>query len=76
MSWIGPGAWTSWKDMAGVQGPSASSTDTGQGFIWWRGRAGGYYRVSFSGERSMTQGYPLLPTIFNVLVDAVVRHWD
>ena len=24
----------------------------------------------------MTQGYPLLPTIFNVVVDAVVRYWD
>ena len=23
----------------------------------------------------MTQGDPLSPTIFNVLVDAVVRHW-
>ena len=23
----------------------------------------------------MTQGNPLSPTIFNVVVDAVVRHW-
>ena len=23
----------------------------------------------------MTQGYPLSPTIFNVVVDAMVRHW-
>ena len=24
----------------------------------------------------MTQGYPLSPTIFNVVVDTVVRHWE
>ena len=24
----------------------------------------------------MNQGDPLLPTIFNVMVDAVVRHWE
>ena len=23
----------------------------------------------------MTQGYPISPTIFNVVADAVVRHW-
>ena len=29
----------------------------------------------FKGERGVTQGDPLSPTIFNVVVDAVVRHW-
>ena len=29
----------------------------------------------FKGERGVTQGNPLSPTIFNVVVDAVVRHW-
>ena len=24
----------------------------------------------------MTQGYPLLPTIFNVVVDSLVLHWE
>ena len=38
-------------------------------------RAGGYYRKYFRGERGVTQGDPLSPTIFNVVVDAVVRHW-
>ena len=38
-------------------------------------RAGGYFGTGFKGERGMTEGDPLSPTIFNVLVDAVVRHW-
>ena len=38
-------------------------------------RAGGYYGKGFKGRRAMTQGDPLSPTIFNVVVDAVVRHW-
>ena len=38
-------------------------------------RAGGYDRTSFGGERGVTQGDPLYPTIFNLVVDAVVRHW-
>ena len=47
---------------------------------YWRrltmvARAGGYYKKAFKGERVVTQGYPLSSTIFNVVVDAVVRHW-
>ena len=47
---------------------------------YWRrltmaARAGGYYGAAFKGERGVTQGDPLSPTIFNVVVDAVVRHW-
>ena len=38
-------------------------------------RAGGYYGKDFKGERGVTQGDPLSPTIFNVVVDAVIRHW-
>ena len=38
-------------------------------------RAGGYYGTSFRGERGVTQGEPLSPIIFNVVVDVVVRHW-
>ena len=38
-------------------------------------RAGGYYGTVFGGERGVTQGNPLSPTIFNVVVYAVVRHW-
>ena len=38
-------------------------------------RVRGYYGEAFKGARGMTQGEPLSPTIFNVVVDAVVRHW-
>ena len=38
-------------------------------------RAAGYYGTVFGGERGLMQGDPLSPTIFNVVVDAVVRHW-
>ena len=36
---------------------------------------GGYYDPPFKGYRSVTQVYPLSPTIFNVVVDAVIQHW-
>ena len=47
---------------------------------YWRqltvvARAGGYYGKAFQVSRGVTQGDPLSPTIFNVLVDAVVRNW-
>ena len=38
-------------------------------------RAGGYYGEAFKGARGVTKGDPLPPTIYNVLVDAVARHW-
>ena len=38
--------------------------------------AGGYYGEPFRGKRGVTQGEPLLPIIFNVVVDTVVRHWE
>ena len=38
-------------------------------------RAVRYYEVAFTGARGVTQGYPLSPNIFNVVVDAVVSHW-
>ena len=38
-------------------------------------RAGGYYVEPFFGERVMTQGETILPNIFNVVVEVVVRHW-
>ena len=38
-------------------------------------RAGGYYGTDFKGEIGVTQVNPLSPTIFNVVVGAVVRHW-
>ena len=37
-------------------------------------RAGGNYRADFKGDRGVTKGDPLSPTIFNMVVDAVVRH--
>ena len=39
-------------------------------------RAGGYYGEPFYGERGVTQGDPLLSKISNVVVDAVVHHWE
>ena len=38
-------------------------------------RVRGYYRTGFKGARRVTQGDPLSPTIFNVVVYAVVCHW-
>ena len=38
-------------------------------------RTGGYYGTVVQGARGVTQGDPLSPTIFNVVVDTVVRHW-
>ena len=38
-------------------------------------RAVSYYGKGFKGWGGVTQGDPLSPTIFNVVVDAVVRHW-
>ena len=38
-------------------------------------RAGVYYGEAFKGARGVTQGDPLSPTIFDVVVDVVVRHW-
>ena len=38
-------------------------------------RSGGYYRAVFQGARGVTQGDPLYPTILNMVVDLVVRHW-
>ena len=38
-------------------------------------RTGGYYREPFRRERGVTQRNPLSPTIFNVVVDAVIYHW-
>ena len=38
-------------------------------------RAGGRYGRRFKARRGVTQGGPLSPTIFNLMVDAVVREW-
>ena len=39
-------------------------------------RAGGFYGAPLCGERGVTQGNPLLTSIFNAVVDSVVRHWE
>ena len=39
-------------------------------------RVEGYYGAPLHGKRGVAQGYPLSPTIFNVVVDPVVRHWE
>ena len=39
-------------------------------------RAVGYYGAPFRLDIGVTQGDPLLPTIFNVVVYAVIFHWE
>ena len=38
-------------------------------------RAVGYFGLTFKEYRSVKQGNPLSPTIFNVAVDAVIHYW-
>ena len=38
-------------------------------------RAGGCYGAPFKGCRGVTQGNPLSPKIFNIVVDVVIRRW-
>ena len=38
-------------------------------------KVGGYFGRLFKGCRGITQGDPLFPTIFNVVMDAVICHW-
>jgi hypothetical protein len=38
-------------------------------------KASGYYGDPFGATRGVTQGDPVSPTIFNIVVDAVVRYW-
>ena len=38
-------------------------------------RSGGYYKAEFKGSCGVTQGDTISPTIFNVVVDVVVRQW-
>ena len=45
------------------------------GKIMMVARVGVYYGDAFKGALGVTQGDPLSPTNFNVVVDAVVRHW-
>ena len=37
--------------------------------------SGGYFGRKFQGQSGVTQGYPLSPIIFKVVVDAVICHW-
>ena len=39
-------------------------------------RVGGYYGEKFRRERGMMQGDPISPTIFNMVVGAVVHQWE
>ena len=38
-------------------------------------KANGYFRRPLKGYQGVTQGDPLSPTIFNVVVDSFIRHW-
>jgi hypothetical protein len=39
-------------------------------------RAAGFYGTLFKARRGVTQGGSLSPTIFNLMVDAIVREWE
>ena len=41
-------------------------------WLWMVACAGGYYRATFKCFQGVTQGYPLPPTTFNMVVNAVV----
>ena len=36
---------------------------------------GKYYSAPSKGYHRFTQGYPLSPNIFNIVVDSVIRNW-
>ena len=38
-------------------------------------KAGGHYSSAFQSHPGLTQGDPISPTTFNVVVDAFIRHW-
>ena len=38
-------------------------------------KAGVHYGPVFQSHRRLNQGVPLSPTIFNLVVDAIIRHW-
>ena len=38
-------------------------------------KSGGYFGHTLKGDRGVMQGYPLYPTIFNVVVDSAIYHW-
>ena len=38
-------------------------------------KADGYFGHPFNGFQCVTQGDPLYPTIFNVVMDAIIHHW-
>ena len=38
-------------------------------------KAGGYLGCPFKGYQGVMQGDPLYPSFFNMVVDAVIRHW-
>ena len=38
-------------------------------------RSGGYFGLPFKGYHGATQGDPLSPKLFNLVVYAVIRHW-
>ena len=40
--------------------------------VAWEGQ---YYGALFKGYHGVTQGDPILPTILNLVVDEVIRHW-
>ena len=38
-------------------------------------KAGGYFGIPFKGYQCVRKGDPMSPTIFNVVMDAVISYW-
>ena len=57
-----------------LMGRSGSYRRNGSGSPWWPGPEV-IMNLFLKGCRRFTQGYPLPPTLSNVVVDAVIRHW-
>ena len=48
--------------------------------FWWESkivcRAAGFYGTLFKARQGVTQGDPLSQTIFNLMVDVIIREWE
>ena len=77
MNFKGKGVSISMVDMEWNRGKISCSVSTGTAYPWWirNGGGGGYYSNPLKGHRGVTQGEPLPPMLFNVVVEVVVWHW-
>ena len=72
--WKGTDSWIFLRDRTWGLNPAKSLGYIGI-FLLMVLCIGGYYGTAFQSFWGMMQGEPLYPTIINVVVDSVVRHW-